>query len=512
MSHRTADRPHRWQHAPLEERLDGARRLTTSVADHVLRAGWEQLAPAVGIPRRRWRRFHPLGDEPAVALVDGSPAFDVAAWERLASLAPGAIALPTRTASAFGIARSALSPPDRRLRALDLLAARRRRRRLRRAQRDLEAEHARFRHELGRDVRQALGRGDDGAPWQQLPSYALAARFEELLHATDRWSLPPVLDLLAAASTRHLVQLLADRGRTPGDALLQAASLQSGGGAAVPEHLRELARIAAMADAGERARELQAWRDGVSGWHAMREQPLEAPPLRDLGDAVLAMATTEPVATEPPPLPTGDPALAAAIREARSLTARREELARDRATFHAALRALAWTLADRLSAAGAIATVDDAFDLSVDELLAAARGATLRSLPERTAPDPAAGAPPATGLVEGGSATGRVELRGIPASAGSARGRVLVVVEPPPDLDVSGAVLVCRSTDPAWMPLLARCGALVTERGGPLSHAAIVARELRLPAVVGARGAIDVAATAREALVDGASGFVTLDP
>ena len=62
------------------------------------------------------------------------------------------------------------------------------------------------------------------------------------------------------------------------------------------------------------------------------------------------------------------------------------------------------------------------------------------------------------------------------------------------------------------MPLLMRCAGLVTERGGPLSHAAIVARELGLPAVVGVTGALAAARSATHARVDGASGVVTFDP
>lgn len=507
----TDDRLHRWDHAPLEETLDGARRLTVSVTDRILRAGWEQLAVQVGIPPRRWRRFHPLADGPAVSLVDGRPAFDAAAWERFVSLVPGAVALPSRTAATFGIARRALVPPDRRVRLLDLIGARRRQRRMRRALRDLEAEHARFRATLDVDLAAVLTPGDDGTAWHRLPAYALASRFDGLLRASLDWTLPPVADLLAAEATRTLMQLLVDHGNPPGDALLLAASLQSGGGASIPAHVRDLERIAAIARPEQRASALDAWRDGLGGWHAMREQLLEATPLRELGDSVLSLATAEPSRAEGGPLPAEDPHLAAIVAEARALTARREELARDRAAFHAALRALAWTIGQRLVEAGALTAVDEAFDLSVDEFLGVARGATLPRPPSGPTTRSTVGAPPATGLVEGGSPTGRTELRGIPASPGSARGRVLVVSEPQPDLDVAGAVLFCRSTDPAWLPLLVRCAGLVTERGGPLSHAAIVARELRLPAVVAARGALEAAAGAQEALVDGTSGLVTLD-
>lgn len=66
-----------------------------------------------------------------------------------------------------------------------------------------------------------------------------------------------------------------------------------------------------------------------------------------------------------------------------------------------------------------------------------------------------------------------------------------------------GDVLVARYTTPAYNAALARAGAVVVEEGGPLCHAAIVARELGIPAVVGAAGAVSE-------LLDG--GLVVVDP
>jgi pyruvate,water dikinase len=63
-------------------------------------------------------------------------------------------------------------------------------------------------------------------------------------------------------------------------------------------------------------------------------------------------------------------------------------------------------------------------------------------------------------------------------------------------------VLVVRATSPAFNAVLAVAGAVVTSHGGALSHAAVLARELGIPAVVGAPGALDIA--------DGAT--VTVDP
>jgi pyruvate,water dikinase len=48
-----------------------------------------------------------------------------------------------------------------------------------------------------------------------------------------------------------------------------------------------------------------------------------------------------------------------------------------------------------------------------------------------------------------------------------------------------GGILVCEVTTPEYVPLLQKAGAIVTDQGGILSHAAIVARELHKPCIVG---------------------------
>lgn len=96
---------------------------------------------------------------------------------------------------------------------------------------------------------------------------------------------------------------------------------------------------------------------------------------------------------------------------------------------------------------------------------------------------------------------------GVGASPGVATGPVRVVhgvtdfsrVRP-------GDVLVCRTTDPAWTPLLDVVAAVVTEVGGILSHAAIVARERGVPAVVGLEGARQQFHDGQLLTVDGTAG------
>lgn len=100
------------------------------------------------------------------------------------------------------------------------------------------------------------------------------------------------------------------------------------------------------------------------------------------------------------------------------------------------------------------------------------------------------------------------DLTGWAASPGRHRGRARVVTELATANLQRGDVLVARTTDPSWTPLFLTAGAIVVEQGGPLSHAAIVARELGLPAVLNARGATARLAGEPEVTVDGSAGTV----
>jgi pyruvate,water dikinase len=103
------------------------------------------------------------------------------------------------------------------------------------------------------------------------------------------------------------------------------------------------------------------------------------------------------------------------------------------------------------------------------------------------------------------------KLEGVPLSAGVCEGPALVLTEPaaaPPG--EGGYVLVCPTTDPAWVPLFVRAKGLVMETGGVLSHGAIVAREFGLPAVAGLPGVTRRLRTGQTVRVDGGRGIVTV--
>jgi pyruvate,water dikinase len=110
---------------------------------------------------------------------------------------------------------------------------------------------------------------------------------------------------------------------------------------------------------------------------------------------------------------------------------------------------------------------------------------------------------------ETGAGTGRILVQGLAASSGRASGAVRVLASPEEgERLVAGEILVAPMTSPDWVPTIRRAAALVTDGGGKTCHAAIVARELGVPCVVGARNATTVLRDGEIVTVDGAAGTV----
>ena len=102
-------------------------------------------------------------------------------------------------------------------------------------------------------------------------------------------------------------------------------------------------------------------------------------------------------------------------------------------------------------------------------------------------------------------------MRGTGASAGIVRGPARVVLGPEDFERVRpGDIIVAPSSNPSWVPLFTIAGGLVTNTGGVLSHAAVVAREFALPAVVGTGDATTRIADGQMLELDGTTGFVRL--
>jgi pyruvate,water dikinase len=98
---------------------------------------------------------------------------------------------------------------------------------------------------------------------------------------------------------------------------------------------------------------------------------------------------------------------------------------------------------------------------------------------------------------------------GFPASSGTVKGRVRILHSTDESGRLrAGEILVTRETDPGWIVAMGRAAALVVERGGILSHGAIVARELGIPAVIGLVGITDDLQDGMEIEVDGQRGMI----
>lgn len=100
-------------------------------------------------------------------------------------------------------------------------------------------------------------------------------------------------------------------------------------------------------------------------------------------------------------------------------------------------------------------------------------------------------------------------VKGLPGSPGLAEGPARIVMNVK-DFDKlkKGDILVCPYTDPTWTPLFGIAAAVVADTGGPLSHAAIVAREYGIPAVLGTKVGTAFFKDGEKVIVEGNKGLV----
>ena len=216
------------------------------------------------------------------------------------------------------------------------------------------------------------------------------------------------------------------------------------------------------------------------------------------------------------------------LRLARARVRDRENLRFERTRVFGRARRLALAIGRGLVGAGRLGDPRDVFYLTVGELLDAARGrggADLAALvstrraavdgwrdgpapPDRftTTGDPSVA--PLVPTAPAAEAAGGEVRAGLGCCAGVVEGTVRVVRDPRGvDLE-PGTILVAERTDPGWILLFPACAGLVVERGSLLSHSAIVARELGIPAAVAVAGATAWLADGDRVRLDGATGRV----
>jgi phosphohistidine swiveling domain-containing protein len=183
------------------------------------------------------------------------------------------------------------------------------------------------------------------------------------------------------------------------------------------------------------------------------------------------------------------------------------------------LRGLLREYGRRLTDAGVFDTADDAFYLLVDELdvpsglppdvakLVSGRRAEQRRLAGVVPPTVFSGSwqpsiPSSATLASGDT------LRGVGVCGGRVRGRVRIVRPETIDDLQPGEILVAEVTDVGYTAAFCYAAAVVTELGGPMSHAAVVAREFGFPCVVDVQGATRSLPPGALVEVDGATGEI----
>ncbi len=200
---------------------------------------------------------------------------------------------------------------------------------------------------------------------------------------------------------------------------------------------------------------------------------------------------------------------------------------------------------ERLAAKGKLHAADHAVELTLEELVSMLRGGSDRTADQAaqdatfrathtmhdapqflggtpSGPPPAEWLPPDSARAERAVAIvmgemfaareeqpGAAKITGFAASPGQVVGTARLVLEPRDMGRVQkGDVLITRSTAPSYNGLLPLLTGIVTDRGGTLSHAAVVAREYGIPAVVGTGNATQLIRDGARVRVDGTSGMV----
>lgn len=215
--------------------------------------------------------------------------------------------------------------------------------------------------------------------------------------------------------------------------------------------------------------------------------------------------------------------VAIVLSKFKKYAARREEFRLLRSNTFAVARRLFRRMGRLLADAGALIRPDDVFYLQLDEIRNpnAETDENLLKMVEERKREYASyknASPPSHFSTTNkqpplGEGVVDAEIRAIharPASPGIVRGRVRVFKEFSMPTKIDFDILVTSHTDPGWTALIALSKGLVIEHGGVLSHASIVARELGVPAVIGAEGALHILHDGEMIEIDGSTGTVTI--
>jgi pyruvate,water dikinase len=219
------------------------------------------------------------------------------------------------------------------------------------------------------------------------------------------------------------------------------------------------------------------------------------------------------------------------MRQARKRVRNRENLRFERTRLFGMIRRLFLEAGRRLQAIGRLDDARDIFYVELGEILAFSDGAatatdlrSLAALRKKEFGQYRAGPVPANRFETRGPVyyaqtyrsnepsgtleAGGEERKGLGCCPGVVRGVARVVRDPKQARLTSGCILVADHTDPGWIMLFPSASGLLVERGSLLSHSAIVARELGIPAVISIPGLLNWLRDGDEVELDGAAGIV----
>jgi phosphohistidine swiveling domain-containing protein len=367
----------------------------------------------------------------------------------------------------------------------------------------------------------------------------------DLLAHGAQWGLEPVavMELLSGGSPATL------EGRACGRDIAEALAA-AGTDPATVTTLAEVRAVPAAAAA------LDAYLD-VFGWRVVTSYDLEGLTIGELPSATCALirACSADVAEPPVPDPTALRAMVPPgdrtcfdelLADARRAYGMRDDNGPLTAEWPMGLLRRAFLEAgSRLAERGRIADRGDVFELDTPEVAGALRGApapdaqAITSRADRRVREAAAIPPNVLGPVmeppdtsvfphgirrvmniivaavsnlEADPNVASSDLRGLGIGSGVHRGIARVATDPDQVLEAMepGDVLVAPWTAPTYNAVLAIAGAVVVQEGGLLSHAAVMARELGIPAVIGCRGAMELIGDGDLVEVDAVAGEVRL--
>lgn len=343
--------------------------------------------------------------------------------------------------------------------------------------------------------------------WLASGSFMLCAAFNVLLRALcGRETAPSAGPELVSARSVEAVQrlaLAAQRDPAVAQVLAEPGERLDKLAIEAPEfHAAVLAELALMGHRGPAEVEMlsTSYADDPELLVRMVTKALSAPPAPEPQHAAIPLRA-KPVAL-------------LAVRQLRDREVRRDRMVR--AIW--VLRGLLREYGRRLTESGVFQSTDDVFYLLVDELdalpanvseLVARRRAEQRRLVGVVPPTVFNGtwAPTTTAapVLAGGDT-----LRGVGVCGGRVRGRVRIVRPETIDDLQPGEILVAEVTDVGYTAAFCYAAAVVTELGGPYSHAAVVAREFGFPCVVDVQGATQSLPQGALVEVDGGTGEIRL--